>query len=169
LFTSYRENGVAWCRGVEPAGMLSVWRGTPLSGWDPSARRMATPQVIIGAQTHHAVGYAMAMSARGEKNLAVTCFGDGAMSEGDVAEAMVFAASFRAPVLFFCQNNQWAISEPVALQSTVALADRAGGFGIPSQRVDGNDVVAVLAATRAALARIRAGEGPQFIEAVTYR
>jgi 2-oxoisovalerate dehydrogenase E1 component alpha subunit len=82
---------------------------------------------------------------------------------------MVFAASFNAPVVFFCQNNQWAISEPVRLQSTVELADRAGGFGIPAIRVDGNDVLAVYAATRAALARARAGDGPTFIEAVTYR
>ena len=169
LFTSYRENGVAWCRGVEPAEMLSVWRGTTLSGWDPFARRMATPQVIIGAQTHHAVGYAMAMSARGEKNLAVTCFGDGAMSQGDVNEAMVFAASFRAPVLFFCQNNHYAISEPVALQATVPLSHRPVGFGIPSLRVDGNDILAMRAAVALAAERIRSGAGPMFLEAVTYR
>ncbi|HJC70620.1 thiamine pyrophosphate-dependent enzyme [Brachybacterium sp. EE-P12] len=169
FFTSYRENGVAWCRGVEPAEMLSVWRGTTLSGWDPFARRMATPQVIIGAQTHHAVGYAMAMAARGQEDIAIACFGDGAMSQGDVSEAMVFAASFRAPVLFFCQNNHYAISEPVALQSTVPLSHRPLGFGIPSLRVDGNDVLAVRAATRLAAERIRSGAGPMFLEAVTYR
>ena len=169
LFTSYRENGVAWCRGVEPDEMLSVWRGTTLSGWDPFERRMATPQVIIGAQTHHAVGYAMAMAARGEDHLAVTCFGDGAMSQGDVNEAMVFAASFRAPVLFFCQNNHYAISEPVALQATVPLSHRPAGFGIPSLRVDGNDVLAVRAAVALAAERIRGGAGPMFLEAVTYR
>ena len=122
FFTSYRENGIAWCRGVEPAEMLSVWLGTTLSGWDPFARGMATPQVIIGAQTHHAVGHAMATSARGEDRISVACFGDGAMSQGDVNEAMVFASSFRVPVLFFCQNNHYAISEPVALQSTVPLS-----------------------------------------------
>ena len=160
FFTSYRENGIAWCRGVEPAEMLSVWRGTALSGWDPFARHMATPQVIIGAQTHHAVGHAMATSARGEDRISVACFGDGAMSQGDVNEAMVFAASFRAPVLFFCQNNHYAISEPVALQSTVPLSHRPAGFGIPSLRVDGNDVLAVHAATRLAAERIRSGAGP---------
>jgi pyruvate dehydrogenase E1 component alpha subunit len=168
-FTSYRENGLAWCRGVEPAEMLSVWRGTTLSGWDPFARRMATPQVIIGAQTLHAVGHAMATSARGEDELSVACFGDGAMSQGDVSEAMVFAASFRAPVLFFCQNNHYAISEPVGVQTTVPLAHRPAGFGIPSLRVDGNDVLAVRAATRLAAERIRSGDGPMFLEAVTYR
>ncbi len=169
VFSSYREHGVAYTRGVRLVDLVRVWRGGTLSGWDPYELGMATPQVIIGAQTLHATGYAMGIRRDGSDAAAVTYFGDGAMSEGDVSEAMVFAASFHAPVLFFCQNNQWAISEPVALQSTVALADRAGGFGIPSQRVDGNDVVAVLAATRAALARIRAGEGPQFVEAVTYR
>ena len=169
LFTSYRENGLAWCRGVRPEEMLSVWRGTTLSGWDPFDRRMATPQVIIGAQTLHAVGHAMATSTRGEDGLSVACFGDGAMSQGDVGEAMVFAASFRAPVLFFCQNNHYAISEPVGLQTTVPLAHRPAGFGIPSLRVDGNDVLAVRAATRLAAERIRSGAGPMFLEAVTYR
>jgi len=169
VFSSYREHAVAYTRGVTPTDLVRVWRGITLSGWDPTAVGMATPQVIIGAQTLHATGYAMGIRADGSDAVAVAYFGDGATSEGDVAEAMVFAASFRAPVLFFCQNNQWAISEPVRVQSTGVLADRAGGFGIPAIRVDGNDVVAVLAATRSALARIRAGEGPMFIEAVTYR
>ena len=99
----------------------------------------------------------------------VAYFGDGATSEGDVNEALVFAASFDAPVVFFCQNNQWAISEPVGLQSKQPLARRADGFGMPGVRVDGNDVLAVLAATRIALDRARRGDGPTFIEAVTYR
>ena len=169
LFTSYRENGLAWCRGVSPEEMLAVWRGTALSGWDPFTHHMATPQVIIGAQAHHAVGYAMAARARGGDEIAVACFGDGALSQGDVNEALAFAASFRAPVLFFCQNNHYAISEPVALQSTVPLSHRPAGFGIPSLRVDGNDVLAVHAATRLAAERIRSGAGPLFLEAVTYR
>ncbi|WP_394214970.1 thiamine pyrophosphate-dependent enzyme [Brachybacterium vulturis] len=169
LFTSYRENALAWCRGVGPGEMLAVWRGTTLSGWDPFAHHMATPQVIIGAQTHHAVGYAMATQAQGKDDLAVACFGDGALSQGDTNEAMVFAASFRAPVLFFCQNNHYAISEPVDVQATVPIALRPTGFGIPSLRVDGNDVLAVRAASLLAAQHIRAGKGPMFIEAVTYR
>ncbi|ATG50526.1 pyruvate dehydrogenase (acetyl-transferring) E1 component subunit alpha [Brachybacterium vulturis] len=169
LFTSYRENALAWCRGVGPAEMLSVWRGTTLSGWGPFAHHMATPQVIIGAQTHHAVGYAMATQAQGKDDLAVACFGDGALSQGDTNEAMVFAASFQAPVLFFCQNNHYAISEPVDVQATVPIALRPTGFGIPSLRVDGNDVLAVRAASLLAAQHIRAGKGPMFIEAVTYR
>jgi len=169
VFSSYREHAVAYTRGVALVDLLRVWRGVTASGWDPHEVGMATPQVIIGAQTLHATGYAMGIKNDGADSVAVTYFGDGAMSEGDVSEAMVFAASFQAPVVFFCQNNQWAISEPVTLQSRVDLADRATGFGIPSLRVDGNDVLAVTAATRAALARARAGEGPTFIEAVTYR
>jgi pyruvate dehydrogenase E1 component alpha subunit len=169
VFSSYREHAVAYTRGVALVDLVRVWRGTTQSGWNPYDIGMATPQVIIGAQTLHAVGYAMGIRNDGTEDAAVAYFGDGALSEGDVAEAMVFAASFAAPVVFFCQNNQWAISEPVRVQSTVDLADRAGGFGIPALRVDGNDVLAVAAATRVALDRARSGGGPTFIEAVTYR
>ena len=168
-FTSYREHAVAWCRGVEPAELLTVWRGTASSGWNPFDRGMAVPQIIIGAQALHATGWAMGAAWEGSDAAAVAYFGDGATSEGDVNEALVFAASFDAPVVFFCQNNQWAISEPVGLQSKQPLARRADGFGMPGVRVDGNDVLAVLAATRIALYRARRGEGPTFIEAVTYR
>jgi pyruvate dehydrogenase E1 component alpha subunit len=169
VFSSYRENAVAYCRGVEVGQLLAVWRGTALSGWNPFDVGMATPAVIIGAQTLHATGYALGCLQDGVDSVAVAYFGDGATSEGDVSEAMVFAASFQAPVVFFCQNNQWAISEPVALQAHRSIADRAPGFGIPSLRVDGNDVLAVMAATRIALDRARSGGGPTFIEAVTYR
>src|SRR5690606_22679931 len=100
---------------------------------------------------------------------AVTYFGDGATSQGDVNEAMVFASSYRVPVVFVCQNNHWAISEPVAVQSQHPIAGRAPGYGIPSIRVDGNDVLACMAAMRWALAHARAGKGPAFVEAVTYR
>jgi len=169
VFSSYREHAVAYTRGVEIVDLVRVWRGITASGWDPFAVNMATPQVIIGAQALHATGYAMGITNDGDDAVALAYFGDGAMSEGDVSEAMVFAASFQAPVVFFCQNNQWAISEPVRLQSTIQLADRATGFGIPSLRVDGNDILAVTAATRVALDRARSGGGPTFIEAVTYR
>ncbi len=168
-FTSYRENGVAYCRGVTPAELVPVWRGVTASGWDPYRVGMATPQVIIAAQTLHATGYALGLQYDGSDAAAIAYFGDGATSEGDASEALVFAASYKAPVVFFCQNNHWAISEPVSLQSGSSLAGRAAGFGVPSVTVDGNDVLAVLAVTRAALARARAGGGPSFIEAVTYR
>ena len=169
VFSSYRENAVAYCRGVSPTDILRVWRGTAQSGWDPLAHGMATPSIIIGAQTLHATGWAMGVRFDGADAVAVAYFGDGATSEGDVNEALVFAASFQAPVVFFCQNNHWAISEPVGLQARAAIAGRAPGFGIPSLRIDGNDVLAVLAATRLALHRARTGGGPTFIEAVTYR
>ena len=169
VFSSYRENGVAYCRGVDLTDLLRVWRGNASAGWDPYAINMATPQIIIGAQTLHATGYAMGIQNDGADSVAVTYFGDGATSEGDVNEAMVFAASFQVPVVFFCTNNHWAISEPVRLQSHIQLSDRAAGFGIPSLRVDGNDVLAVMAATRVALDRARRGGGPTFIEAVSYR
>ena len=169
VFTSYRENGVAYCRGVKLTDILRVWRGNASGGWDPYTVNMSTPQIIIGSQTLHATGYAMGIQNDGADSVAITYFGDGATSEGDVNEAMVFAASFQVPLVFFCQNNHWAISEPVRLQSHVQIADRPVGFGIPSMRVDGNDVLAVMAATRVALDRARRGGGPTFIEAVTYR
>ncbi|HEY6801742.1 MAG TPA: pyruvate dehydrogenase (acetyl-transferring) E1 component subunit alpha [Agromyces sp.] len=169
IFSSYREHALAWTRGVEPAELLAVWRGSAASGWNPYEHGMAVPQIIIGAQALHATGYAMGLAWEGSDAASIAYFGDGATSEGDVNEALVFAASFDAPVVFFCQNNQWAISEPVGLQSKQPLARRADGFGMPGIRVDGNDVLAVLAATRSALDRARRGEGPTFIEAVTYR
>ena len=169
VFTSYRENAVAYCRGVGLTDLVKVWRGNAQSGWDPASVGMAVPAIIIGAQTLHATGWALGAQFDGADSVAVTYFGDGATSEGDVNEAMVFAASFQAPVVFFCQNNQWAISEPVTLQTKTVIADRAAGFGVASVRVDGNDVLAVMAATRVALDRARSGNGPTFIEAVTYR
>ncbi|WP_243063752.1 pyruvate dehydrogenase (acetyl-transferring) E1 component subunit alpha [Humibacter sp. RRB41] len=169
VFSSYRENAVAYVRGVSMTDMIRVWRGSQFSGWNPYDVGMATPTVIIGAQTLHAVGYAMGITRDGDDAAAVAYFGDGATSEGDTNEAMVFAAAYDAPVVFFCQNNQYAISEPVGLQAQRPIADRSPGFGIPSLRVDGNDVLAVLAATRMALDHARTGDGPMFIEAVTYR
>ncbi len=169
VFASYREHGVAYCRGIPGVDLLSVWRGASQSSWNPYDVGMATPQIIIGAQTLHATGYALGMQNDKSDAVTVTYFGDGATSEGDVSEAMVFASTFKAPVVFFCQNNQWAISEPVGLQSKEQLVNRASGFGIPGVRVDGNDVLAVLAVTREALERARRGDGPTFIEAVTYR
>ena len=169
VFASYREHGVAYCRGVDPTHMLRFWRGSTHSGWNPFDYNMTTPAIIVGAQALHATGYAMGLQFDGSDGAAITYFGDGATSQGDISEAFGFAASFNAPVVFFCQNNQWAISEPVSLQSRVSIAARGRGFGVPSVRVDGNDVIAVIAVTRAALERAREGSGPTLIEAVTYR
>ncbi|MBF4561012.1 pyruvate dehydrogenase (acetyl-transferring) E1 component subunit alpha [Microbacterium sp. VKM Ac-2870] len=169
LFPSYREVGVTIVRGGAPADLVLAWRGEMHSTYDPYALNLASPQIIIGAQTLHAVGYAMGVQRDGGDQVAVAYFGDGATSQGDVNEAMVFASSFGAPVVFVCSNNHWAISEPVTVQSRFPIAGRAPGFGIPSMRVDGNDVVACTAAMRWALEHARSGQGPVFLEAVTYR
>lgn len=169
VFPSYRETGVIYARGAKPADFVRMWRGEEGAGHDPAALRVAPLQIIIGAQTLHAVGYALGIQHDGADDVAVTYFGDGATSQGDVNEAMVFASSYRAPVVFVCQNNHWAISEPVAVQSQYPIAGRAPGFGIPSLRVDGNDVLACMAAMRWALEHARSGKGPAYIEAVTYR
>ncbi|WP_407358260.1 pyruvate dehydrogenase (acetyl-transferring) E1 component subunit alpha [Microbacterium sp. LTA6] len=169
IFPSYRETGVIYARGAAPGDYVRMWRGEEGAGHDPSGLRVAPLQIIIGAQTLHAVGYALGIKHDRADEVAVTYFGDGATSQGDVNEAMIFASSYQAPVVFVCQNNHWAISEPVALQSQYPIAGRAPGFGIPSLRVDGNDVLACMAAMRWALAHARAGKGPAYIEAVTYR
>ena len=176
-FSSYREHGVAWCRGIDPVDMLRFWRGTAHQAWDAGRYRMYGYQVIIGAHALHATGYAMGAryagrvgtGEPGRDQAVVAYFGDGAMSQGDVNEAFVFAAAYQAPVVFFCQNNHWAISEPLERQSRVPLVCRADGFGIPGVRVDGNDVLACHAVTTAALDRARSGGGPTLVEAVTYR
>ena len=169
VFPSYRETGVMFVRGAAPGDYARMWRGEEGSAYDPEALRIAPLQIIIGAQTLHAVGYGLGIVHDGTDEVAVTYFGDGATSQGDVNEAMVFASSYRTPVVFVCQNNHWAISEPVGLQSQYPLAGRAPGFGIPSMRVDGNDVLACLAAMRWALDHARSGKGPAYLEAVTYR
>lgn len=177
VFPTYREHGVAWCRGVDPVTLLGLYRGVNLGGWDPHQNHFQLYTIVIGAQTLHATGYAMGVQRDGavgtgdpDRDTAVIAyFGDGATSQGDVNEAFVFAAVTNAPVVFFCQNNQWAISEPNERQTRVPLYQRASGFGFPGVRVDGNDVLAVYAVTKAALDRARSGDGPMFIEAFTYR
>lgn len=169
VFPSYREIGVNFVRGAKPADFVLAWRGEAHSTYNPYDINTATPQIIIGAQALHAVGYAMGIQRDGTDQVAAAYFGDGATSQGDVNEAMIFASSFRSPVVFVCTNNQWAISEPVAVQAKFPIAGRAPGFGIPSLRVDGNDVLACLAAMRWAVDNARRGNGPAFIEAVTYR
>ncbi|MGK5627759.1 pyruvate dehydrogenase (acetyl-transferring) E1 component subunit alpha [Streptomyces sp. URMC 123] len=169
VFPTYREHGVAWCRGVDPTNLLGMFRGVNHGGWDPTSNNFHLYTIVIGSQTLHATGYAMGVAKDGADSAVIAYFGDGASSQGDVAEAFTFAAVYNAPVIFFCQNNQWAISEPTERQTRVPLYQRAAGFGFPGVRVDGNDVLACLAVTRAALERARRGEGPMLIEAFTYR
>ncbi len=177
VFPTYREHGVAYCKGVDPLSLLGLFRGVDQGSWNPDDNNFGLYTIVIGAQTLHATGYAMAMQRDGdvgtgdpERDAAVIAhFGDGASSQGDVNEAFIFAASYNAPVVFFCQNNQWAISEPIERQSRIPLYQRALGFGFPGVRVDGNDVLATYAVTQAALQRARDGQGPTFVEAYTYR
>ncbi|MBE3000934.1 pyruvate dehydrogenase (acetyl-transferring) E1 component subunit alpha [Nocardiopsis sp. HNM0947] len=172
-FPSYREHGVAWCRGIEPKELLGMFRGVTNGGWDPHEHGLHLYTIVIGSQALHATGYAMGLQrdgAVGEDGSAViTYFGDGATSQGDTNEAFNFASVNNAPVVFFCQNNQWAISEPLERQSRIPIYRRAAGYGFPGVRVDGNDVLACLAVTRAALANAREGNGPTLVEAYTYR
>jgi 2-oxoisovalerate dehydrogenase E1 component alpha subunit len=177
VFPTYREHGVAWCRGLDPLALLGLFRGVDHGNWDPKDHNFALYTLVIGAQTLHATGYAMGMQRDGvvgtgdpERDAAVVAhFGDGASSQGDVNEAFIFAASYNAPVVFFCQNNQWAISEPIERQSRIPLYQRALGFGFPGVRVDGNDVLATYSVMQAALQRARDGQGPTLVEAYTYR
>lgn len=177
VFPSYREHGVAWCRGMDPTALVNVWRGSEPGGWDPHTHNVAPYTIVIGAQTLHAVGYAMGVVRDGlvgtgdpDRDMAVAVFlGDGAMSQGDVSEAFGWAATQRLPVVFICQNNQWAISAPSSVQAAIPLYRRASGFGFPGVRVDGNDVIACLGTVREALDRARAGDGPTLVEAFTYR
>ena len=168
-FPTYREHGVAWSRGVTPLQLLGLFRGVTNGGWDPHEHNMALYTIVIGDQCLHAVGYAMGMQRDDSDAATIVYFGDGATSQGDVNEAFVFASVYNAPVVFFCQNNQWAISEPLERQTRIPLYRRADGFGFPGVRVDGNDVLAVLAVTSAALTAAREGQGPTLIEAFTYR
>ncbi|MET9593485.1 pyruvate dehydrogenase (acetyl-transferring) E1 component subunit alpha [Streptomyces sp. NPDC006516] len=169
VFPTYREHGVAWCRGVDPTNLLGMFRGVNHGGWDPNTNNFHLYTIVIGSQTLHAAGYAMGVAKDGADSAVIAYFGDGASSQGDVAEAFTFSAVYNAPVVFFCQNNQWAISEPTEKQMRVPLYQRAQGFGFPGVRVDGNDVLACLAVTRSALERARRGEGPTLVEAFTYR
>jgi 2-oxoisovalerate dehydrogenase E1 component alpha subunit len=172
VFPTYREHGVAWCRGVDPLLLLGLFRGVNHGGWDPKEKNFALYTIVIGSQTLHATGYAMGVQRDGGKaaqNAVIAYFGDGATSQGDVNESFVWASVFNAPIVFFCQNNQWAISEPLEKQSRIPLYKRALGFGFPGVRVDGNDVLACFAVTRAALDAARTGQGPTLIEAYTYR
>ena len=179
IFPTYREHGVALTRNVSFSEMLRLFRGISGGGWDPRENNFHMYTMVLAAQMPHASGYGMAINLdqhgwdeakrAAEGDAVVAYFGDGSSTEGETHEAMVFANSFNAPVVFFCQNNQWAISVPFDVQSKVDLVHRAAGYGMPGIQVDGNDVLAVLAATRWALEHARSGKGPVLIEAMTYR
>jgi pyruvate dehydrogenase E1 component alpha subunit len=177
IFPSYREHAVARIRGIDLLGIMGLLRGTTHGGWNPADSNFHLYTLVLGSHTLHATGRAMAMTLDGvtgtgnpETDAAVMAyFGDGASSQGDVSEAFVFAASYQAPVVFFLQNNHWAISVPVEVQSRTPLYLRSSGFGIPGIQIDGNDVLAGFAVTKQNLDAARSGQGPRFIEALTYR
>jgi pyruvate dehydrogenase E1 component alpha subunit len=170
IFPSYRESAIGLLRGMPPATVLSWWRGHPTGWWNPLDYNLASICVPIATHVPHAAGLAWGKQLHGEKAVAIAYFGDGATSEGAFHEGANFAGVLRAPLVLFCNNNQWAISTPLSAQTAApTLADKAIGYGMPGLRVDGADVLAVFDTTREAVERARAGEGPTLIEAVTYR
>lgn len=170
IFPSYRESAIGLLRGIPASTILGWWRGHPSGWWSPPAYGVASISVPIGTHVPHAVGFAWGSRLKGEDRVAIAYFGDGATSEGAFHEGATFAGVLKAPVVLLCNNNQWAISTPVAKQTAAeSLAAKAVGYGMPGVRVDGNDVLAVYEATREAVDRARAGEGPTLVEAVTYR
>jgi pyruvate dehydrogenase E1 component alpha subunit len=170
IFPSYRESAIGLLRGMPAATILSWWRGHPAGWWNPADYNVASICVPIGTHVPHAAGLAWGKKLDGEPAIAIAFFGDGATSEGAFHEGANFAGVMRAPLILLCNNNQWAISTPLSAQTAAAtLADKAVGYGMPGVRVDGGDVLAVYEAVRDAALRARAGDGPTFIEAVTYR
>ena len=170
IFPSYRESAVGLLRGMPASTVLSWWRGHPDGWWDPRDWRIASIAVPVGSHVPHAAGMAWGLELRGESSCVLAFFGDGATSTGAFHEGMTFASAKRVPAVFLCNNNSWAISTPVAEQTGAErLVDKAAGYGMPGTRIDGADPLAVRDAVRQAAARARAGEGPQFIEAVSFR
>ena len=170
LFPTYRDTGALLWRGVTIEEVLTYWSG------DERGSNFAVPRqdfpicITIGSQAPHAAGAAYTFKLRQQDRVAVCSFGDGGTSKGDIYEAMNFAGLHKLPVIFVINNNQWAISVPLRLQTgTATLAQKAIAAGMPGEQVDGNDVIAVRASVEEALNRARAGEGPALIEAVTYR
>ncbi|MCC3278072.1 pyruvate dehydrogenase (acetyl-transferring) E1 component subunit alpha [Arthrobacter sp. zg-Y40] len=170
LFPTYRDSVAVMSRGVDPLQVLTLLRGDWHSGYDPYEHRVAPQATPLATQLLHAVGVAHAAKLKGEDTVVLALCGDGATSEGDFHEALNFAAVFHLPVVFFIQNNQYAISVPLRNQSVApSLAHKAVGYGMPGERVDGNDVAALLAVLGAAVERAREGGGPALVEAHTYR
>jgi pyruvate dehydrogenase E1 component alpha subunit len=169
VYPSYRELSMAMHRGLDPVSIFQIMRGISHATWDVDALNFGLFSFVVGAQTLQATGYAMGVTLDGSDEVVLACLGDGATSEGMVNEALNYAAVFNAPVIFFVQNNQYAISVPNSAQFRGAPAARAAGFGMPGIRVDGNDLLAVNAVVAEAAERARRGEGPTLIEAMTYR
>jgi len=170
LFPTYRDSMAIVCRGVDPVEVLTLLRGDWHCGYDPYEFRVAPQCTPLATNTLHAVGVAHAARLKGEDTVAMVMLGDGATSEGDTHAALNFAAVWQAPVVFFVQNNGYAISVPLAKQSAApSLAHKGVGYGVPAMLVDGNDAAAVYAVVQDAVAAAAHGRGPTLIEALTYR
>jgi pyruvate dehydrogenase E1 component alpha subunit len=170
LFPTYRDSVALVTRGVDPVAVLSLLRGDWHCGYDPYEHRVAPQCTPLATNTLHAVGLAHAARLKGEDAAALVFVGDGATSEGDTHEALNFAAVWQVPVVFFVQNNGYAISVPVSKQSVApSLAHKGVGYGLPGCLVDGNDAAAVYSSVAEAVLRAAAGGGPTLIEALTYR
>lgn len=170
MFPTYRDAVAVMTRGVDPVQAMTIFRGDWHGGYDPLQYKVGIQCTPLTTQLLHAVGVAHAAKLRGEDTVVLAMCGDGATSEGDFHEALNFAAVFRLPVIFFVQNNKYAISVPLAHQSVApSLAHKAVGYGMAGERVDGNDVVALLAVLDRAVALCRDGSGPLLVEANTYR
>src|SRR5680860_1368376 len=170
LVPAFRDMGAQLLRGMKPEHMLQYWSGDERGNIIPEGVRMLPTSIPVGTHMLHAAGIAWAMKNDGEDVAVLTIFGEGATSEGDFSEAMNFAGVLQLPVIFLCQNNQWAISVPYHKQTAACtVAQKAIGYGVPGIQVDGNDIFAVYRATREAVDRARAGDGPSLVEAHTYR
>ena len=170
LFPTYRDTVAVITRGVDPLEVLTLLRGDWHSGYDPLEHKVATQATPLATQLLHAVGVAHAAKLKGEDTVVLALCGDGATSEGDFHEALNFAAVFHVPVVFLIQNNEYAISVPLKSQTVApSLAHKAIGYGMPGERVDGNDLAALLSVLGAAVDRARDGGGPSLVEAHTYR
>lgn len=170
MFPTYRDAVAVMTRGVDPVQVMTIFRGDWHGGYDPLKYKVGIQCTPLTTQLLHAVGVAHAAKLRGEDTVVLAMCGDGATSEGDFHEALNFAAVFHLPVIFFVQNNKYAISVPLAHQSVApSLAHKAVGYGMAGERVDGNDVVALLAVLDRAVKLAREGSGPLLVEANTYR
>ncbi|HET7482572.1 MAG TPA: thiamine pyrophosphate-dependent enzyme, partial [Actinomycetota bacterium] len=172
VFPSYRQNAIGILRGISPAVVLAWWRGYggQHGFWNPREHRVGPICVPIATHLPHAVGVAWAAKIKGDRTASLSWFGDGATSEGDFHEAMNFAAVQKVATIFFCVNNQWAISTPISKQmATKTIFEKAAAYGMPGVLIDGFDPIACWKATRDALDRARDGGGPTLIEAFCYR
>jgi pyruvate dehydrogenase E1 component alpha subunit len=169
IFPYYRDFAMAVVRGIDPGVAMTWFRGLTHGAWNPLEHYFGPLIISVGTQIPHAVGYALGCKLDNEQKAVLVGFGEGATSTGDWHEAMNFAGVFKPPIIFLCENNQWAISVPIQDQVAGRVVDRAAGYGFPGVRVDGVDVLSVYAIVKAVAERARAGGGPYLIESVSYR